>query len=361
MNASIESNPEFQALRAFSAELGRNPARTQAAGGNTSLKHDGALWIKASGAWLAHAQERAIMVPVDLHALRAALAADDPRAETAIDFVDQSRNPARLRPSIETSVHAVIPHAVVAHIHCVETIALAVRRNGEALVAERLRPLRDVAFLYVPYLRPGLPLSHAIAQRLTPDVNVIVLGNHGLVVAGATVAEVADRLDRVCGALASPPRSAPPADPSRLAAAIDGTEYRLPIDAAAHAIALDNASLSWANGASLYPDHVIFLGPGIVIAPDIESGAKARPAGGRDAPPAMIVIPGVGIVMHRSATNAADALARCLADVVARVPAGADIVRLTPAQEYELTHWEAEKYRQSLDTKAAAGVKSATL
>jgi hypothetical protein len=47
-------------------------------------------------------------------------------------------------------------------------------------------------------------------------------------------------------------------------------------------------------------------------------------------------------------------LARCLADVDARIPAGADIVRLTSAQEYELTHREAEKYRQALDLKARA-------
>jgi rhamnose utilization protein RhaD (predicted bifunctional aldolase and dehydrogenase) len=358
MSQQINSVPEFRALRTLSAALGRNPARTQAAGGNTSLKHEGVLWIKASGAWLAHAQERDIMIPVALDGLLAALGTGDPRAETAVDFVDETRNPARLRPSIETSVHAVIPHAVVAHIHCVETIALAVRRDGEALVAARLRPLSDVASIFIPYLRPGLPLSHAIAQRLTPKVNVIVLGNHGLVVAGASVAEVADRLDRVCNALASPARSAPPGDLSRLAKAIAGSDYRLPVDAEAQAIAFDQASLSLASGASLYPDHVIFLGPGIVTAPDIETGARKRPAGGRDAPPPMLVIPGLGVAMHRTATGAADALARCLADVVARIPADADIVRLTPAQEYELTHWEAEKYRQSLDAKAAAGLKS---
>ena len=101
-----------------------------------------------------------------------------------VSFVDEARNPGRLRPSIETSVHAVIPEPIVAHIHCVETIALAVRADGEALVADRLRPLRDAAAVYVPYRRPGLPLSKAIAERLTPRVNVLVLANHGLVVAG---------------------------------------------------------------------------------------------------------------------------------------------------------------------------------
>jgi hypothetical protein len=47
-------------------------------------------------------------------------------------------------------------------------------------------------------------------------------------------------------------------------------------------------------------------------------------------------------------------MARCLADVVSRIPPDAEIVRLTPRQEYELTHWEAEKYRQALDAKISA-------
>lgn len=355
----MDADLEFRALRAFSTALGRDPRRTQAAGGNTSLKRDGLLWIKASGAWLAQAEERDIMVPVDLGGLLEALARDDPRAETATAFVDETRNPNRLRPSIETCVHAVIPQAVAAHIHCVETLALAVLADGEARIAERLRVLADVRSIYIPYCRPGLPLSKAITKRLTPDVNVIILGNHGLVVAGATVDEVADRLDRVCGALASPTRAAPAADFERLAPTIENGDYRLPSDAAAHSIALDSVSLSHADGASLYPDHVIFLGPGIVVARDIESGLATYAAKGRDGPPPpMIVIPGLGVVMHRSTTPAADALARCLADVVSRIPPQAEIVRLTPAQEYELMHWDAEKYRQAQNAKASKDGKS---
>jgi rhamnose utilization protein RhaD (predicted bifunctional aldolase and dehydrogenase) len=68
----------------------------------------------------------------------------------------------------------------------------------------------------------------------------------------------------------------------------------------------------------------------------------------------MVVIPDLGIALLRSATPAADAMARCLADVVSRIPPDAEIVRLTPRQEYELTHWEAEKYRQALDAKISA-------
>ncbi|GLS17074.1 aldolase [Labrys miyagiensis] len=354
MTHPMAANSEFQALNAFSATLGQNSDRTQAAGGNTSLKHDGAMWIKASGTWLAHALERDIMVPVVLADFLAALADKDPRAETAVDFVDQARNSLNLRPSIETSVHAVIPHAVVAHIHCVETLAHAVQPGCEAEIARRFATLGDVASAFVPYCRPGVPLSEEILARSTPATNVLILGNHGLVVSGASVAEVEDRLNRVCQALALPHRPAQEADLGKLAAIVAGTNYRLPANPIVHGVALDPVSAGHVRGGSLYPDHVVFLGPGVIETDDIAAGEAIRKPEAKDGPPPMLVLPGLGIVLHRRTTTAADALALCLWNVASRLPAGAAIQRLTPEQDYQLTHWEAEKYRQALDAKAKA-------
>ena len=68
--SDISADPEFQALRALSAGVERNRLRTQAAGGNTSIKRDGVMWIKASGRQLADALDDDIMVPVALEDLR---------------------------------------------------------------------------------------------------------------------------------------------------------------------------------------------------------------------------------------------------------------------------------------------------
>ena len=43
---------ELAALKRLSARIGADPLLVQAAGGNTSLKQNGVLWIKASGTWL---------------------------------------------------------------------------------------------------------------------------------------------------------------------------------------------------------------------------------------------------------------------------------------------------------------------
>ena len=210
---SLERDPEFQALLALSAEVGADPTLVQAAGGNVSLKRDGVLWIKASGTWLKDALERDIMVPVDLAALLAALARGDEAAERAQGFVIESANPGGLRPSIETTVHSAMPQPVVLHVHCVETIAWSALADAEAALAA---PLTGLNWAFIPYVRPGLPLARAIEARRRAETDVLVLGNHGLVVAAETVAAAANLLRAVTDRLRRPARAAGPPDMDRL-------------------------------------------------------------------------------------------------------------------------------------------------
>ncbi|MGO4725605.1 MULTISPECIES: class II aldolase/adducin family protein [unclassified Inquilinus] len=338
-------DPEFRALRTLSAKLGRDPDRVQAAGGNTSLKRDGVMWIKASGTWLAAAEDEDILVPVRLDPLLQAMRDGDPGAETARDFVLAEHNPRGLRPSIETTVHAVLPFAVVLHVHCVSAIALALRADAELRLAERLD---GIDWAFVPYCKPGLTLSHAIAARLRPGTNVVVLGNHGLVVAADDVAAAGALLDRVCAALALPRRSAPPPQLAALSSFIQGTAYRLPQDPVAHDAATDRDSLALATAGAFYPDHVIFLGAAIAVA---ETPAALAALDRRDRPPAIVAVPGRGVLLHQGVLRGADEMARCLADVAGRVPANAPTLPFSPAQVDELTNWDAEKYRQSLSRR----------
>jgi rhamnose utilization protein RhaD (predicted bifunctional aldolase and dehydrogenase) len=342
-------DPEFRALLRLSAELGRNPLRTQAAGGNTSLKREGTMWIKASGMWLAEAMDRDVMVPVMLGPLREALAAGDPRAETGIDFVAAGAGPSGLRPSVETPVHAVVPWPVVVHIHDVGAIAVSVRADAESAMMERLRAVPNARPAFVSYVRPGVPLSRAIAA-LPTEVNAFVLGNHGLVVSGATVAEAGDLLARVSAALDEPRRNGGDADIAGLTRLAEGSPYRLPQDTVAHDVATDAESLAIARRGTLYPDHVVFLGPGIVVlGPGDTPAAVARRAetAGVEPPPALVV-PRHCVLIHRLARHGADELARGLAEVTGRIAPRAELNVLTPEQEGELVDWDAEKYRLSL-------------
>ncbi len=132
---------ELDRLRTLSARVGSDPLLVQAAGGNTSLKDDGVMWIKASGTWLKDAAAKDIFVPLDHAAIMTALARNDPACESCVAFVRTDLNSTGLRPSIETTVHALMPQRVVVHVHCVNTIAWAIRADGEARLAENSRTL----------------------------------------------------------------------------------------------------------------------------------------------------------------------------------------------------------------------------
>jgi rhamnose utilization protein RhaD (predicted bifunctional aldolase and dehydrogenase) len=348
------SDPEIAELNALAARLGRDPLVVQGPGGNISLKRDGVMWVKASGTWMTEAMSRAILIPVDLPAVLDGLAAGDPACETCSAFVRQDLRQelgqdlasSVLRPSIETTLHAVMPQRVVVHVHCVETISIACLKNA----AERLAaPLKGLSWTFVPYIRPGASLGRAMTEHLRAGTNIVVLGKHGLVVAGDSVTEAAQLRTEVSQRLARAPRAAPHVDREALREARGGGYSPAEADEL-HAIATDPISLAAARSGSLYPDHVVFLGPGIIETADAETAADAaRRAGRPDAP--LIVVPGGGVLLHDTATASARALARCLADVTCRLASDDPIDPLSPTDEAQLLHWDAEKYRQSLDRR----------
>ena len=324
---------ELDQLRKLSARVGADPLLVQAAGGNTSLKDEGIMWIKASGTWLKDAGDRDIFVPLAHAAILAGLEKNDPACENCVAFVRTDLNATGLRPSIETTVHALMPQRVVVHVHCVNTIAWAIRADGEARLAEKLK---DFNWAYIPYARPGLPLAGAISSRLRPGVDVLVLGNHGLVVAANTVAECEALLDRVVSAVRRPVRAASAVDHAALVSLCSGTDYRPAADEETHALATDRLALARGQYKVFYPDHVVFLGVGVET--DIKTGAP------------LVAVPGAGVLIKMDAKPAIEPMGRCLADVMRRIADDDQLVALTDDDIGRLVNWDAEKYRQTLKT-----------
>ena len=329
-------------LRRMSARVGRNILLVQGAGGNSSIKHDGLLWVKASGTWLADAEHKDIFVPVSLGAARTALAQGDERVPLAANAGTT------LRASIETSLHALMPHEVVLHVHSVNTIAWAVRTDAREEFARRLDGL---AWRWLDYHHPGLPLAKVVGDALAQDrLDVLVLGNHGLVVGAETCAGAEALVDEVESRLALAPRSAIPADEDALLSICAGTAYRPPKDPQCHSVAIDPYCSAIATGGSLYPDHVVFLGPGLPVleqgedlhAPDSRVRADGLP------PPVALLIPGLGCVIRKDASDGAEAMLSCLALVTCRLPLTAQVRYLTRENEFALVNWDAERYRRQL-------------
>jgi len=353
-NSEFKSSDEYGRFLRMSQRVGRDILKTQGAGGNTSIKDGAMMWVKASGTWLSNAEEQDIMVPVKVDGLVTALRDGDPSAEKSTDFVIPELNSSGLRPSIETSFHAALNSLVIAHYHCVNAIALGVLDDREEELRVRMNGLSDLKWTTIPYRRPGTPLAREIEKAAASNPDVLILFNHGIIVCGATVDEVEERIRRVTEALSIPPRRTGEPDLGALTALARGSRYRPAGDVVSHVTALAHANQAIASGGSLYPDHVIFLGTKVGILPDGQSAAtyEASHAAEDDAPK-MLIVPGKGILLSSTLTPGGEVMARCLAEVVARIPDGRDVHYLSTDEEHELTHWEAEQYRQALDRDVA--------
>ncbi len=344
-------------LAALSARLGADRGSVQGGGGNTSYKSGDDFWVKASGTWLAHAETQDIFVHLPLSGVRSAMTEADP--EAALRALAPAHGP---RPSIETSLHALMPQAVVLHVHSVNTIAHAVRRDAETLLAARLDGLN---WAWVPYRRPGLPLTEAIREALaqahgTPDI--LVLGNHGLVVAGNDYTSAEARLREVETRLALPARAPSPPDLDRLADANDAG-WRIAEDDTLHAIGTDAVVRAIAMRGALYPDHVVFLGERAFALNDASTRRNASErvslrsaldaAIARGAPePAYIIVEGAGVLLSPSLSSGASAMLGCLADVGLRLDGREPLRYLALDDVAALMGWEAEAYRRTRDAVA---------
>ena len=324
----VKLSSEFNELKRLSAKVGCDLTLTQGAGGNTSLKQDGVLWVKASGKWLSNAEEEQMFLPVDLLGARS-------EAGTATPLIDTP-----LRASIETSFHALLPQRVVVHVHSVNTLAWAVQRDGEQKLFALLAGLR---WTWIPYIRPGLPLTKLMRQRLAENPEVWVLANHGLIVAADTVAEAEALLYEVERRLAIVPDHLP-SDEAALAPYCRDGQWKLPKHAVAHQAALTDDRVRRAAQGSMYPDQTVFIGPACAT---ISSGLTRYSEQWRMDAKALLV-PGAGLLIAADASAGAEEMVACLGLVLQRLQHSSDVVFLDHEEVYGLMNWDAEKYRQGL-------------
>src|ERR1700682_4298789 len=242
-------DPQMQDLIALAASLGHDPLLVQGPGGNISLKHDGVMWVKASGTWMMEAESRLILIPVDFAAVLDGLAARAPACETCSSFVRNDLTRSALRPSIETTLHAVMPQKEVVHVHCVETISIACLSDATERLAASLTGLN---WTFVPYVRPGASLGRTMVEHLRAGTNIVVLGKHGLVVAADSVVEAERLRAEVSRRLARTVRTAPNIDREALRRAQGGGSSSAEGEEL-HAIATDPLHLAAVRRGSLSP------------------------------------------------------------------------------------------------------------
>ena len=329
---------EFDQVRKLTMLIGQDRTLAQASTGNTSAKLDRELWIKRSGCWMSAAMQDDIFIRLNLDEIR--------------DCLRSGLDPSEFfaGASIETAMHAVIPHRIVAHVHSVNAIAWAVRLDGRSRLHDLLAGLH---WQWIPYLPSGLPLAMGIerASKRSRDTDVFILANHGLVVAGDDVPSVQDLLSDVQRRLAVSPRIASSADHATLVRLADDSIWRSPDGEEIHSLATDPISREIVSRGILYPCQAIFSAPhGLEAFRAIDERAlgedsfKQRP---------FLLLDGCGVLVNRAASAATVAMLTGLAHVASRVDRSAPVRYMTDAEVSALSPEFVNRY-QTLATAGSA-------
>ena len=167
--------PRDVALRVYTTRLlGADPKLVLHGGGNTSVKTRVAdlngeatdvLCVKGSG-WDMATIEPPGLPAVRLEPLRKLRARD---ALTDEDMVRLQRanliDPSAPNPSVETLLHAFLPHKFVDHTHSTAVLSLTDQPDGDALCEE----VYGTRMGTVPYIMPGFALAKAAAEAFERD------------------------------------------------------------------------------------------------------------------------------------------------------------------------------------------------
>ena len=188
---------EDLALRVYTSRLIGSDARLVLhGGGNTSVKtrmtddtgsDTAVLCVKGSG-W-----DLGDIEPQGLPAVRLEplLALRDREALSDEEMVNAQRtrllDASAPSPSVETLLHAFLPHKFVDHSHADAILCLVDQPDAEALCSELFGGRLGI----VPYVMPGFELSKLAAEiyEAAPDVEGLLLLRHGLFTFGETARE----------------------------------------------------------------------------------------------------------------------------------------------------------------------------
>src|SRR5450432_4236810 len=182
------------ALRIYTSRLlGREPKLVLHGGGNTSVKtrlrdllgeEVEVLCVKGSGGDMASIEPSGLPA-VRLERLRKL------RTRTALSDEDMVRiqrenllDPMAPNPSVETLLHAFLPHKFVDHTHSTAVLSLIDQPEATALCAETYAGRMGL----VPYVMPGFALAKLAAQvyESAPAVEGLILHKHGIFTFGET-------------------------------------------------------------------------------------------------------------------------------------------------------------------------------
>jgi rhamnose utilization protein RhaD (predicted bifunctional aldolase and dehydrogenase)/NAD(P)-dependent dehydrogenase (short-subunit alcohol dehydrogenase family) len=193
---------EDLALRTYTTRLlGSDPRMVLHGGGNTSVKtrvkdmlgeEVDVICIKGSGWDMGNIEPQGLPA-VKLEPLRRLRKLDRLSDEDMVNYQRINLLDAGApNPSVETLLHAFLPHKFIDHVHSTAVLALVDQPDGEAVARE----VYGDKVAYVPYTIPGFALAKSVADVFdkNPGVEGLVLLQHGIFTVGDSARQAYDRM-----------------------------------------------------------------------------------------------------------------------------------------------------------------------
>src|SRR5687767_13489059 len=191
-------------LRVYTSRLlGRDKTLVLHGGGNTSVKlreknlfgeEEDILYVKGSG-WDLETIEPAGFTPVTLGYVRRLAALPRlPDPQMVNELNTHMLRAGAPSPSVETILHAILPHTYVDHTHADAVLAVSNAPDGE----KRIREIYGDRVVVIPYIMAGFDLAAYCAREFPKQAGKntvgMVLLSHGIFSFGADARECYGRM-----------------------------------------------------------------------------------------------------------------------------------------------------------------------
>ena len=328
-------------LKKLSVKIGSNKKFIQASGGNTSFKSGNKLWVKASGKQLKNALDENIFVCLENINSSKNLIDTDLK-----DIHLKSVGINSLKESIESLLHAVMPHKYVIHSHALDVIRESVIVDNFDNISLNMSQYN---WAIVDYKEPGIKLAKEVYANIKDkDIDAVILLNHGLIVGAESAKEVVYKHNKIVEKFYRESRKIPKLDKNKLNQIIiklkneTGKFWRLPKSNLIHSLATDKWSFTIAKKLPLYPDHIVFCGPNALCFSDNDFSKIDKEIMIHQK---YIIVQDIGVFLNEGSTYATEEMLEGQAYIHLSMPIGAKIKTLTKSQCSDISELDSEKYR----------------
>jgi len=253
------------------------------------------------------------------------------------------------RPSMETNMHAILPQKYIFHSHCLNTISLLVQDECQFKIS---KIFSDLKYKIIKYKTPGIQLANEIKKVVKEDKpEIIFLSNHGLVVCADYIDMALELTHFVSKKLDFPIPETKRENLKKLNHLSRGTCFRPTKYNDAHDIAFSEEKIKIASSGSLYPDHVVFLGPRTFVANTKNDIKQILIKNQIEQKLPLIIVPYAGILVPENISLEAEELVLALSKIVAKIPNNSKITYLSLNDERQLENSSSENYRLSLNSR----------